>query len=125
MLNFPVAYVLLKSGFAPETTMAAAIVIAFVCLAARLYMLRGMVRLPVCYFLHRVLLNVMVVSGVSCLFPLWSATLMEEGLPRLVLVTAVSVCSVACTVYFVGCTKAEREFVVAKSARIIRKLRNK
>ena len=51
--------------------------------------------------------------------------MLEEGLPRLALVVAVSVCSVACTVYFVGCTKAEREFVVARSARIIGKLRNR
>ena len=125
MLNFPVAYVLLKAGLSPETTMAAATVIALMCLAARLYMLRGMVGLPVRHFLRRTVLNVLVVSLVSCVLPLWSATLLEEGLPRLALVVAVSVCSVACTVYFVGCTKAEREFVVAKSAQIIGKLRNR
>ena len=125
LLNFPVAYVLLKAGLSPETTMAAATVIALMCLAARLYMLRGMVGLPVRHFLRHTVLNVLVVSLVSCVLPLWSATLLEEGLPRLALVVAVSVCSVACTVYFVGCTKAEREFVVARSARIIGKLRNR
>ena len=125
MLNFPVAYLLLKMGYAPETTMAAAIVIALMCLTTRLYMLRRMVQLPVRHFLRHTVLNVLVVSLVSCVLPLWSATLLEEGLPRLALVVAVSVCSVACTVYFVGCTKAEREFVVARSARIIGKLRNR
>lgn len=53
MLNFPVAYILLKLGYAPEMTIALSVGIAFCCLFLRLYMLRDMVGLPVRLFVTK------------------------------------------------------------------------
>ncbi len=125
MLNFPAAYVLLKSGLASETTMMAAIVVALLCLSARLFMLRRMVGLPVRRFVRHTLLNVAVVSALACVLPLWTATTMEAGLSRFVVVVLVSVCSVGGVVYFVGCTGKEREFVAAKVAQISKRIKGK
>lgn len=125
MLNFPVAYLLLKMGYAPETTMAAAIVIALMCLTTRLYMLRRMVQLPVRYFLRHTVLNVLVVSMVSCIMPFLLTFFLAESLGRFFFVVSVSFLSVAITVYFVGCTHAEREFVQIKAAQLIKKWKSK
>lgn len=125
LLNFPVGYVLLKWGFAPEATMIAAIVIALLCLMARLYMLRGMVGLPVRRFLWNTVLNVFTVGLLACILPLWVVTLMPESILRFLFVMIVSFVSVAVMVYFIGCNKVERKFVVDKVVLILKKIRNK
>lgn len=123
MLNFPVSYVLLKVGLAPEATVMAAIIIALSCMLARLFMLRGMVRLPVRHFLRHTVLNVLVVSMMACIVPFWSATWMPEGWLRLIVVTGISFLSVASVVYLVGCNQSERQFVHVKTNQIIKKLK--
>lgn len=125
MLNFPIGYVLLKWNFAPETTVIAAIVIALLCLLVRLYMLRGMVGFPVRRFLWNTVSNVLFVGLLACMLPLWVVTLMPESFWRFVLVAVVSFISVAVIVYFVGCNKEERGFVINKVVLILKRIRNK
>ena len=125
LLNFPIGYVLLKWGSVPEATMIVAIVIALLCLLARLYMLRAMVGLPVRRFLWDTVSNAFFVGLLACMLPLWTVALMPESLLRFVLVVVVSFISVAITVYFVGCKKVERNFVVNKVVLILKKIRNK
>ena len=121
MLNFPVAYILLKLGYAPEMTIALSVGIAFCCLFLRLYMLRDMVGLPVRLFCHKVLLNIFRVMMLALVAPACIACVMEEGLFRFVVNGMVCVCVTGCVVLFVGCSREERLFVWQRISR----LRNK
>ncbi len=125
MLNFPVAYALLKAGCAPEATMALAVAVAWACLALRLVMLRRMVGLPVRRFLRGTVLNVLAVGLVAAAVPLLVASRMDGGWPRLLAVAGCSVASVAAAVYFVGCTARERRIVREKAAAVPEKIKQR
>ena len=108
MLNFPVAYILLKLGYAPETTIVLSIIIAVCCLFLRLYMLRGMVGLPIRLFFTKVLLNIFRVMLLALVVPVCVISHMEEGLVRLVLNGMISTCATGCSILFIGCSREER-----------------
>lgn len=111
MLNFPIAYILLKLGYAPEMTIVLSIVIAISCLFLRLYMLRGMVGLPVRLFFRKVLLNIFRVMALALVAPACVVWGMEEGLFRFIVNGMVCLCSTVCVVLFIGCSHKERLFV--------------
>ena len=77
LLNVPVAWLCLKLGAPAQSIYWVAIGVALCCLAARLYMLRGMIGLPVGRFLREVLLNEVLVVGLS----LGTAFLLARFLP--------------------------------------------
>ena len=111
MLNLPIAYLCLYLGAPPESVIIVAIVISQCCLAARLYMLRGMIHLHVRHFLKHVYFNVIVVALLSSIIPLIVNQYLNEGFGSFVLVSTISlVCTVAVEL-FIGCPKEERLFV--------------
>ncbi len=65
LLNIPLAWLCLKLGGPAQSIYWVAIGVAFCCLAARLYMLRRMIGLPVGRFLKEVFLNEFYVVGLS------------------------------------------------------------
>lgn len=126
LMNFPVSYMLLKFGLFPEVTIIAAIVIGQWCLATRLYMLRSMIGLSSIAFMKKVYLNIISVSIVAMLPPLLLHIVMiEDRWLRFFAVLAVSVVSTLASIYYIGCSKSERDLVVQKSKQLISKIRNK
>lgn len=65
LLNVPIAWLCLKLGAPAQCIYWVAIGVACCCLAARLYMLKGMIGLPVGRFLREVLLNEVLVVAVA------------------------------------------------------------
>lgn len=111
MLNMPVSYVLLRFGFIPEVSVVVAIVISQVCMVARLWFLKRMVKLPVRQFLREVYFNVLAVSVVSFIPPLICYLFMDEGVARFFVLCTVSAVTSFCAIYFIGCNTDEREMV--------------
>jgi len=114
MLNFPVSYIALRLGLPPQSTLVIAIALSFACLFARLYLLRGMIKLPVMYYLRHVLLNVVVVAVLSSIIPVIVCISMQSGIARLFCVCCVCVVSTSAVIYSVGLSKNERTFVHGK-----------
>lgn len=117
LMNFPISYLLLQWNFPPETTVIVAIVISLLCLVLRLVMLRSMLRLSVRRYLKQVCGNVLLVSLLSVVFPLFIYGHMEQGIIRLVVVSISCLISTLLTVYLVGCSIQER----VKINRVIKK----
>lgn len=122
MMNLPISYILLKYGAIPETVLIVAIVISQLCLASRLYMLRGMIKLPIKAFLKRVYFNVIAVSIIASIPPLFLSLKMGESLINFVVLSIVSVIITLLVVFYVGCNRAEREFTITKLKQIISKM---
>ena len=121
MLNFPVSYIFLKLGAAPEVTVVVAIVISQICLFARLFMLRKAMQFPMKEFLKRVYLNIIKVTVVASVVASSLQNLVPEG--WLGFVSGVLAC-VACaglSALFIGCSKAERQELMQMVLRRIRK----
>lgn len=124
MLNLPISYMFLWMGYLPESVFVVAIVISQCCLAARLYMLRGMIGLSVNLFIRKVYLNVICVTLSAGLLPLILFLELQEGISAFILISLVSVLSCCLSVYLVGCSKNEKAFVFQKSLAILQRIRS-
>ena len=115
LMNFPLSYICLKAGFPPESTSVVAIWVSLCCLLLRLAFLRKMVGLSMRRFLKSVCLNVFSVTVIALVIPVlfvWLSA--EDGWRRFLLVSFVClVCSVF-SVYRIGCSKNERQFIMQK-----------
>ena len=123
MMNLPVSYVLLRMGYIPETVLIVAICISQCCLAARLYMLRGMIGLSSKTYLKKVYLNIVVVTAVAAAIPFAISTNMRASFLSFVTVSAIALCCSALSIFYVGCNKREREFVISKARKAIHKIK--
>lgn len=122
LLNFPISYLLLYLGFAPEMTLIVAIVISQIGLFARLLFLKGMVQLPVMDFIKTVYFKVISVTILSALPPLVVYCLLEPSITRFFIVCTLSVISSAILIYLVGCNNSERRTIINTAKKITRKI---
>lgn len=114
LMNFPFSYLCLKVGFPPESVLIIALIVAICCLLLRLLFLRKMVGLPVRRYLYKVCGNVVVVTFVALLLPFLFMWQMPDGFLRFFVVSLLSVMCALCSVYWIGCTSNERDFIRAK-----------
>lgn len=123
LMNLPVSYFLLRMGMFPEIVIIVAIIISQCCLAARLLLLRGMIGLSVRKYLKRVYINVLAVTVTASIFPFLLASQMGETFLNFILLCLVAVVCTGITIYYIGCNKAERQFVMNKLHIIINKFK--
>ena len=122
MMNLPISYVCLRFGCIPETVLVVAIAISQCCLAARLYMLRGMIGLSSIQYMKKVYFNVIAVALLSVMIPAILSKYMDESfLSFAILSLLVMACTIAVE-FYVGCNGKERAFVIEKVGAAIRKL---
>lgn len=125
MLNFPVSYILLKSGFFPEITVVVAIILSSCCLLARLIMLRKMIELSARLFIQSVVLNIFFVFIVSAIVPTIVFSYMDESWLRFFSVVPLSVLCASLSIYFIGLSKQERAFTREKVKHLQRNIFSK
>lgn len=125
MMNLPVSYLLLRMGMFPEVVIVVAIAISQCCLAARLVMLRGMIGLSVRKYMKKVYINVFVVTVIAAILPFLLSMKLEESFLNFVLLCFVALICTGVTIYYVGCDKTERQFVLSKLHAIKNKLNKK
>ena len=122
IMNLPASYVFLRMGYAPECVFIIAIIISICCEMARLYMLRGMIKLPVRDFLYKVYFNVITVSIAASVLPYFIIKGMEENFLNLIWTSFLCVTCTAISVFYIGCNKDERIFVANKLQNIKNKI---
>jgi len=125
LLNLPLSYMFLHMGYSPETVIMVAIFLSQCCLAARLYLLRGMIGLSSILFLKKVYLNIIAVTSISASAPLCLANYMEETFLSFVLSSVVSMTCTAITILYIGCNRKERVFVIEKLYNLKKKIGQK
>ncbi len=119
LMNIPISYVLLRLGYPPQVVLFVAIFISWCCLAARLYMLRGMIALSVKGFVRRVVANVVVVAALAAVVPWWTMRYIPYNMWGTVAISLVSVCATLGAIYCVGCNSAERKFINQQTGRFL------
>lgn len=123
MMNLPISYVLLRHGCIPETVLIVAICISQCCLAARLYMLKGMIGLSVREYISKVYVNVLGVTFFSTIIPSILFCYMNETLINFFMICVISILCTCTVIYFIGCNKKERQFINEKVNKIIKRRR--
>ena len=119
MLNFPLAYIFLKLGYQPESTIIIAIIIAIGCLILRLFMLKRMISFPVKRFIKEELLRILIVAVLSSIIPCIIATIMEENIFRLLVSLITSMAITIIVTYIFGCKTEEKEIINNKLKTIL------
>lgn len=114
MMNLPMSYMLLHMGMFPEVVILVAIAISQCCLAARLLMLRGMIGLSVRKYFKKVYINVLTVTIIAAVLPFLITNVLTESFLNFIQSSLVALISTGVTIYYVGCNKAERQFVLNK-----------
>ena len=115
LLNVPLAWLCLKLGAPAQSIYWVAIGVAFLCLAARLFMLRKMIGLPVGRFLKEVFLNeVLVVLLSMCMGLFLSILLPLDTWWGFAVHALLSLLFTAMTILMTGLSKEERKQLMTK-----------
>lgn len=119
----PISYIVLRLG-AP----AYAVFIVHFCVEAftqvvRLFLVRGRLRLSVRQYVKRVYLPIMVVTVVSCVVPFFVWLKLGEGLVPFLVVSAISILSVAIVSFTIGFTSNERNFIISKIKPVLNRVK--
>lgn len=122
LMNFPLSYLCLYLGYPPEATLIVAIGVALSCLVLRLCFLRKMARLSMSSFLRNVCAKILVVVVIASIIPTMLHYHISYGWERFVLVSIVSVVNSVSIIYYLGCTKSERELILSQIAVFKQKL---
>ena len=122
MMNLPISYVLLRMGFFPEIIVVVAIALSISCLIARLVMLRGMIGLPVRSYILEVLFNLMIVTVMALLLPGVLNSVYSDTFLYFICSCCICVMSAALSVYLLGCSRGERNFIKEKAIQFIARL---
>jgi len=122
MLNLPISYILLQIGMPPATVFVVAIIISQCCLAVRLLLLKKMIGLKIKSYIRHVWLNVITVSCISLIIPLYINTLITKSFTGFVLLTFICILNVILIVFFIGCNVNERKIIKNKALSIIKRL---
>ena len=108
LLNIPVSYAFLKAGAAPEVTVMVAIAISQICFFARLFMLKGMIGLPVCDFLKKVYMNVLGTTALSLAVPFVIHGFLPDTIWGVIISVTLCVISAGLSVLTFGLSRGER-----------------
>lgn len=117
----PISYIALKLG-AP----AYSVFIVHFCIEAltqivRLFMVRGRLKLSIRQFVANVYLRIVLVTLISVIIPYIVWTRMDDGFTSFLVVSVISVISVAVASFTCGLTKSERSFFTSKLMVILKR----
>ena len=119
--TIPIAYVFLRLGFDPESTMIVAIAVAIAALLIRMLIIRPMIGLSFWDFTRQVLIRVLIVTAVAVVPPSIVYILMPIGWFSFIVVSLTCVISTTVASLFIGCSISERKSLFAKAYSLIKR----
>lgn len=108
----PISYVILKLGGIPESASFVILFVTIVATFASAYILSKMIHLNFKDFVNQVMYKVFLVTLVSFALPSLIFYVLDEGLVRLIILSATSTVSTCFAVLFIGFSYSERIFVI-------------
>lgn len=111
MCNFPLSYLMLHMGFNPLSTAMVAIFIQFVCLVARLLLMKKMITFSICDFLLNGLLPLFVVTLISGIVPYVISRTFTVGLSRFFCSLIATELVMILIIYTLGLRQNERQLM--------------
>lgn len=108
----PIVYLLLKIGGSAESTVLVSVIVSLVGIFPRLYF--NMKHIPVTYyeFVMKVIVPTLVVSISGFILPYLLHVFITQSFVSFLIITAISLLSAAMSIWFLGCTREEKSFVV-------------
>lgn len=114
LLILPVSYIVLKLGAEAEAVYVVYILILSIVQILSIIIIHRMIRMPLKSYLKEVGLKIIFVVGTSIVLPIITYTYFSPGLPAFFIVCMICVISTAISIYFLGLSHKERDFVNSK-----------
>lgn len=115
LLIVPFSFLALKFGGQPEVVFIVHFIMAAIAQLARLIMIRPMIYLSLRKYFTEVILKIAKATFVSVIFPIGVyLALQKNTLHGFLVVCIVCVCSILCSIYYLGLNKDERLFIINK-----------
>lgn len=111
-LVFPLSWIAFQIGFAPQVGYILYFFIYSILLFVRLFLLKDMVKLPVMLYVREVLFKVLPTMAICFATPFILLCTMEEGILRLVSITALNTVVTVTTAYLIGLKDGERKYLM-------------
>ena len=121
LINFPLLLLCLYLGATPEYVFIFAIIDSFICEITRLIILMQKVNFPAKEFLKKIYIKTIIVAAIASVLPLSIKKYCYNDLISFLIITTVSIVSVALIAYGIGCDKEEKKIVI----NIIKSLKQK
>lgn len=108
----PISYIFLLNGFNPETVFYVSIVVSFLALLARLWVVHRLVKFPVIKYIYQIFGNALIVTIISVIIPIWLTNKLEESFLSAIIICTTSIICTIITIYVIGLTNDERLFLL-------------
>lgn len=119
LLIVPVAYMALKNGCNAEFVYWIYFSISLIAQIARLVLIRQLIKLSLFRYFKEVILRIGITTTASIIIPLILHCYMQPGILRLFLSVIISFLTVTISVYSVGISVKERDFINKKAVELI------
>lgn len=114
LLIVPIAYLFLKLGFGPESTMIVSLIMSVIVQIVRLFVLRKLVPFSILNYFVKVIIPTLLVFLLSPILPYLCKHIMPNALSYSFIVCFISVVSVGIFAWFVGLNKEEKNLLLSK-----------
>lgn len=125
VLNLPISYLFLKMDYSPEVTLYVGISLSIIALYARLKIISPLVNLSISEYLNNVVLRIIPVVFIAFISPTLVYISLEENFIRLLLTGITSIASVLMTIYYIGLSKIEQQFMNRKVKQLFNKIKSR
>lgn len=126
LMCFPICYLALSIGSAPESTMVIAVIIEVVALFARIFMIPIYIKeFNTIDFIKKVVLDCVYVGVVSTALPFVLYLLLPDDWVTFIVVFFVAILTSITAVIYVGCSISERKMIVKKIKSLLKGLARK
>lgn len=111
ILTLPIAYVFLKLGYPPESTMYVSMGISLLAQISRITFMKKQQNMSISDYSKQVLMIAALVLLLAAVAPFILNRTMDYGLKRFLIVLISSIISCTISIYFIGITKVERTVI--------------
>lgn len=114
LLEFPIAYVMLKLGTTPELVLFMVLAFSCICMMVRVFMLHRMIDFPIRAYLKNVIFRIAMVVILTIPLPLIIANLLANSIWSDIIVCVVSDVSAISIIWSFGLEKSEKQMLLKK-----------
>lgn len=124
LLNLPLSYLALKLGAPPLYPLIIAVLVALGCLIARLVMLKRIIHLDSVKFIFDICFRALIVGGIVLGVPyfLKETLYTDKSFIRFVCESLINVMWCCGVIFFLGCNRQEKKFILSAIDRVYRKI---
>lgn len=113
LLNLPLSYIFLKSGFSPQSTIIISILCSLAALVGRLVILNRNEAFPIQTFLQTTIIRILIVAPLAIALPVWYITSTPPSIVRILVTTTISIGTTTTSIWLLGTSKTERKFILS------------